>query len=45
MYRVAVLTGIATADDLAAHADVVLPDISHLAGWIDGLSTAQAVHP
>ena len=40
MYRVAVLTGIATANDLAAHADVVLPDISHLAGWIDGLSTA-----
>jgi phosphoglycolate phosphatase len=38
MYRVAVLTGIATADDLAAHADVVLPNISRLGDWIDGLS-------
>ena len=38
MYRVAVLTGIATADDLAAHADVVLPNISHLAAWIEALS-------
>ncbi len=38
MLRVAVLTGIATAADLAAHADVLLPDISHLAAWIDGIS-------
>lgn len=38
MWRVAVLTGIAGASELAAHADVVLPDISHLAGWIDGLA-------
>ena len=41
MLRVAVLTGIATGADLAPFADVVLPDISHLAGWIaarnDGL--------
>ena len=37
MWRVAVLTGIAEAAELAPHADVVLPDISHLAGWIDGL--------
>ena len=31
----AVLTGIATKGDLAPHADVVLNDISQLAGWID----------
>ena len=37
MWRVAVLTGIAGAEELAPHADVVLPDISHLAAWIDGL--------
>jgi len=36
MKRAAVLTGIAEADELAPHADVVLPDISHLAAWIDG---------
>jgi phosphoglycolate phosphatase len=36
MKRAAVLTGIAAADELAPHADVVLPDISHLAAWIDG---------
>lgn len=35
MARVAVLTGIALHADLAPHADVVLPDISHLGGWID----------
>lgn len=35
MARVAVLTGIAKAPELAPHADVVLPDISHLAAWID----------
>ncbi len=38
MYRVAVLTGIAVANDLADHADVVLPDVSHLGAWIDRLS-------
>ena len=32
----AVLRGIEEADNLAPHADVVLPDISHLAAWIDG---------
>ena len=37
MWRVAVLTGVAEAADLAPHADVVLPDISHLAAWIDNL--------
>ena len=40
MHRVAVLTGIALAEDLADHADVVLPDISFLGDWIDGLSVA-----
>ena len=38
MRRVAVLTGIATAADLAPFADVVLPDIAGLGGWIDGLA-------
>jgi phosphoglycolate phosphatase len=38
MHAVAVLTGIATADDLAPHADVVLRDIGGLAAWIDGLN-------
>ena len=36
MLRIAVLTGMATADDLAPFADVVLPDISHLPDWLDG---------
>lgn len=40
MRCVAVLTGIATTADLAPHADVVLPDIGALAGWIDALSAA-----
>ena len=31
MLRVAVLTGPATAEDLAPHADLILPDIGHLA--------------
>lgn len=34
MQTVAVLTGVASADDLRGHADVVLPDIGHLAGWV-----------
>ncbi|MEX3014623.1 HAD family hydrolase [Gymnodinialimonas hymeniacidonis] len=33
--RVAVLTGVATAADLAPHADVVLPDIGALGDWLD----------
>ncbi|NPD13913.1 HAD family hydrolase [Xinfangfangia sp. D13-10-4-6] len=37
MIRVAVLTGIATRDDLAPHADVVLADIGGLPAWLDGL--------
>ncbi len=33
---VAVLTGVATEADLAPHADVVLPDIGALPGWLEG---------
>ncbi len=40
MRAVAVLTGVADAASLAPHADVVLDDISGLAGWIDGLASA-----
>jgi phosphoglycolate phosphatase len=40
MWRVAVLTGVAGAEELAPHADVVLPDIGHLAAWMDGLAAA-----
>lgn len=35
MRRVAVLTGIAKAPELAPHADAVLADIGHLGRWID----------
>jgi phosphoglycolate phosphatase len=35
MRTVAVLTGMAVAEDLAPLADQVLPDIGHLPGWID----------
>ncbi len=34
MVTVAVLTGVAGQDELAPHADVVLPDIGHLAAWL-----------
>ncbi len=34
MATVGVLTGIATEADLSGHADVVLPDIGHLAAWL-----------
>jgi phosphoglycolate phosphatase len=37
MHCVAVLTGIAKAEELRPHADVVLPNIGGLAAWIDGL--------
>ena len=40
MYAVAVLTGIAGAEDLAPYADVVLQDINALPDWIDQLSAA-----
>jgi phosphoglycolate phosphatase len=36
MRVVAVLTGVAVVGELAPHADVVLPDISHLPDWLDG---------
>ena len=39
MWTVAVLTGVAKADVLAPHADVVLPDIGHLPSWL-GLDEA-----
>lgn len=35
MHTVAVLTGIATEGELAAHADAVLPDIGALPAWLD----------
>lgn len=35
MRRVAVLTGVAKTEELAPFADVVLPDITHLANWIE----------
>ncbi|WP_457648220.1 HAD family hydrolase [Profundibacter sp.] len=34
MVPVAVLTGVAGRDELAPHADVVLPDIGHLPAWL-----------
>ena len=34
MATVAVLTGVATEADLAPHADVVLPDVTHLPKWL-----------
>ncbi|MEY4983322.1 MAG: hypothetical protein RIR62_1588 [Pseudomonadota bacterium] len=40
MRVVAVLTGIATADVLAPHADAVMADISGLGAWIDALVAA-----
>ena len=38
MAAVAVLTGVAEADELAPHADVVLADIGGIAGWLDQIS-------
>lgn len=40
MRTVAVLTGIAVAEELVGYADIVLPDIGGLGGWIDGLAAA-----
>ena len=34
MLAIGVLTGVAERADLAPHADAVLPDIGHLAGWL-----------
>ena len=39
MRTVAVLTGLATADELAPFADVVLPNIGHLPDWLDDPDT------
>jgi phosphoglycolate phosphatase len=36
MRCIAVLTGVAGAEDLAPHADAVLPDIGALPAWLDG---------
>ncbi len=36
MTCVAVLTGLATANELAPFADIVLPDIGHIPGWLAG---------
>lgn len=41
MHAVAVLTGIASHDDLAPHADVVLDNISQIAGWMAGLGGSR----
>jgi phosphoglycolate phosphatase len=38
MRTVAVLTGVARAADLADLADVILPDIGALPGWLDELA-------
>ena len=35
MTTIAVLTGMAPAEELAPHADVVLPDIGHIPNWLD----------
>ncbi|MDX1786208.1 MAG: HAD family hydrolase [Roseovarius sp.] len=35
MHTIGVLTGIAAQDELAPHADVVLPDIGHIPAWLD----------
>lgn len=38
MRSVAVLTGLATEEELAPLAEIVLPDIGHLPGWLDAVS-------
>lgn len=40
MRRVGVLTGIAGTEELNPHADVVLPDIGGLPGWLDRMAAA-----
>ena len=40
MHTLAVLTGIATAQELAAHADAVLSDIAQIGPWIDANTPA-----
>lgn len=36
MQTLGVLTGVALHDDLAPHADAILPDIGHIPAWLDG---------
>lgn len=36
MQTIAVLTGVANEDELAPFADVVFPNIGHIASWLDG---------
>ena len=36
MRTVGVLTGMASAEDLAPHADAILPDIGHIPAWLGG---------
>lgn len=43
MRTVGVLTGIAGRDELAPHADVVLPHIGHLPDWVAGAGATAAV--
>ena len=42
MRCIAVLTGMAEAEELSAHADIVLPDIGHIPGWLDQMQTVPA---
>ncbi|MBY6056692.1 HAD family hydrolase [Leisingera daeponensis] len=35
MQRIGVLTGMALREELLPHADIVLPDIGHIPGWLD----------
>ena len=42
MRTIAVLTGVASAADLAPHADVVLPDIGAIPAWLDSLPGKQS---
>lgn len=41
MFAVGVLTGLATAEDLSPLADLVLPDIGALPGWLNDLSSVS----
>ncbi len=45
MTTVAVLTGMAPAEELAPHADVVLPDIGHLPAWLDTRAGSTPAFP
>jgi len=42
MHTIAVLTGVATASDLAPYADVVLKDIGAIPAWLDSLPGKQS---